>query len=129
MVKHINQKQIYAEVYAVLSVLGGEYIRKIPQNVLNTIAEQRDKDYSVSIDKEQSLGEQNLSEEAIAILAVLKLDYWCETEEEKNTLQDILNLNEEKYLGKPLSINSKKAWINMIKNSQKNKIHNKERDV
>ena len=116
MVKHINQKQIYAEVYAVLSVLGGEYIRKIPQNVLNTIADQRDKDYIVNINDEQPLDEQNLSEEAIALIACLKLDYWCDSDDEKKALQDILDLNEEKYSGKPLSINSKKAWINMIKN-------------
>ena len=116
MEKNINMKQIYAEVYTVLSMLGGDYIGKIPRNVLNIIADQRDKDYIVNINDEQPLDEQNLSEEAIALIACLKLDYWCDSDDEKKALQDILDLNEEKYSGKPLSINSKKAWINMIKN-------------
>lgn len=116
MEKHISQSQIYAEVYAVLSVLGGDYIRKVPTDILNIIAEERDKDYKVNINEGQPLEEQNLSDKSIDMLAALKLDYWCETEEEKKALQDILNLNEEKQSGKPLSIDSKKAWINMLKN-------------
>ena len=83
MEKNINMKQIYAEVYTVLSMLGGDYIGKIPRNVLNIIADQRDKDYIVNINDEQPLDEQNLSEEAIALLASLKLDYWCDSDDEK----------------------------------------------
>ena len=115
MEKHISQKQVYAEVYAVLTALGGDYIRKTPQKVLDTINEQRDKQYQITIDEEKPLEEQNLSKDTIALLAALKLDYWCETEEEKTQLQNLLNLNEEKQSGNPLSAESKKTWIDMLK--------------
>ena len=78
-----NQSQVYSEVYAVLSALGGEYIRKIPQKVLDVIAEKRDKSYERYINEDIPLEEQNLSKEAIAMLASLKLDCWCETQAEK----------------------------------------------
>ena len=115
MEKHISQSQVYAEVFAVLSVLDGEYIRKIPRSVLDVIAEQRDKQYKVQIDETMPLEEQNLSDEAIALVAALKLDYWCETEVEKKFLQSILNLNEERQSGRPLSEVSKKMWIEIQK--------------
>ena len=116
MEERISQSQVYAEVYAVLSALGGEYIRKIPQNVLNVIADQRDKQLEKRIDEEKPLEEQNLSQSAIAMLASLKLDYWCETEQEKQELRSLLRLNDEKQSGAPLSLDSKKAWIAMLKN-------------
>ena len=62
MEERISQSQVYAEVYAVLSALGGEYIRKIPQNVLNVIADQRDKQLEKKINEEIPLEEQNLSQ-------------------------------------------------------------------
>ena len=119
MEKRISQSQVYAEVHAVLSALGGEYLRKTPQNVLNVIAEKRDKQYKINIDENKPLEEQNLSKEAIAMLAALKLDYWCETKEEKKELQDLLKLNEEKQSGKPLSLESKKTQINILKKKLK----------
>ncbi|MBR2299853.1 MAG: hypothetical protein IJ870_04690 [Alphaproteobacteria bacterium] len=119
MEERISQNQVYAEVYAVLTALGGEYIRKLPRSVLNVIAEGRDVQYERKINQDMPLEEQNLSKEAIAMLASLKLDYWCETEEEKKALRGILNLNEEKQSGGPLSKDSKKAWIEMLKNRAK----------
>lgn len=115
MEKHIKQSQVYAEVYAVLSVLGGQYIRKIPQNVLDIIANQRDMLREYKIYEDKPLEEQNLSKEALALLAALKLDYWCESEQEKTKLQNLLRLNEEKHSAQPLSQDSKKAWIDAIK--------------
>lgn len=113
--KHIKQSQVYAEVYAVLSVLGGQYIRKIPQNVLDTIANQRDMSYECKIYEDKPLEEQNLSNEALALLASLKLDYWCETKQEKAALQNLLQLNDEKYSAHPLSQDSRKQRIDVIK--------------
>ena len=119
MVEHINQSRVYAEVYAVLSALSGEYIRKTPHNVLNVIAEKRDRSYEFKIDENKPLEEQNLSKEAIALLTVLKLDYWCENQAEKKELQDLLILNEEEFSGKSLSLNSKKKKIDNLKSKIK----------
>lgn len=85
-----NQKKVYSEVYAVLSTLNDEYIRNTPTDVLNFIADNRDKDYIVNIDENKALDNQNLSEETIAFIAMLKLDYWCHDEGEKEKLVHLL---------------------------------------
>lgn len=118
----INQQTVYAEVYAVLSALGDEYIRKTPNRILDFIADNRDKDIKIKIASDIPLEEQSLSAECLAILAWLKLDYWCGSKEEKDELQALLNLNEEKHGAAPLSAESKTTWIKLLKNKKtKNK--------
>lgn len=92
----MSKNQVYSEVYAVLAALGDECIKKTPKYVLDYIAENRDCDYVVKIDKNLPLEEQNLSRDAIAVIAVLKLDYWCETDEERKELISILEANDQK---------------------------------
>lgn len=118
----INNSQVYAEVYAVLSALGDEYLRQTPKQILNFIAENRDKNLVVKIDPDIPLEKQPLSTECTAMIAMLKLDYWCGSKEEKDELQALLNLNEEKHGTAPLSAESKTTWIKMLKNK---KIKNK----
>lgn len=120
MAEYTKQSRVYAEVYAVLSLAGSEFVSKIPQNILDVIAEKRDKDYQKEIDENVPLEEQNLSREAIAMLAALKIDYCCETEKEKQELLGLLKLNDEKESGQPLSKDSKSTWINILKNKLKN---------
>jgi hypothetical protein len=113
--------QVYAEVYAVLSQLNNEYLRKTPQKILDLIADKRDKTFAVTIDENLPLEAQNLSEAALAFLAMLKLDYWCETPEEKEQLQALLDINEYKKSGRVLSEKNKKSWIEQIKKSATDK--------
>lgn len=91
----MNKKQVYSEVYAVLSALNNEYIQKTPQHILNKINTERDCNYRFHIDEDKTLEEQNLSPEAIAMLAAIKLDYWCESKEEKEGLELILKANDK----------------------------------
>lgn len=111
----MTKNQTYSEVYAVLTALGDKYIQKTPVEFLNFIVDNRDHDYVVKIDENIPLEMQNLSEETTAIIAMLKLDYWCETEQEKADLSAILEMNEQKANGEPLSKASKEAWIKLLK--------------
>ena len=108
----MEQKKVYSEVYAVLCALNDEYLKKIPQHILNKINTERDKNYDFKVDENISLTEQNLSSEAISMLAALKLDYWCESAEEKEELELLLNANDKNI---KLSSNLKKI---LFKNSQ-----------
>jgi hypothetical protein len=109
------KEQIYSEVYAILAALGDEYIRKTPIEFLDFISENRDKDYTVKIGENIPMKKQRLSEETIAIIAMLKLDFWCDNDDEKSELQAILEMNEQKANNQPLSMESKKAWIKLLK--------------
>jgi len=108
----MKQSQVYSEVYAVLCALNDDYLEKTPKDVLEKINKCRDKSYRVHIDEDIPLPEQNLSKEAIAMLAALKLDYWCESKEEKEELELLLKANDKNI---KLSSNLKKI---LFKQSQ-----------
>ena len=60
------------------------------------IKEEKDNNYKPNINPELPLEEQNILPETIDILALLKLNYWC-NEEEKKELLELLNKNEQKF--------------------------------
>ena len=92
----MKQSQIYTQVYAVLSFLNDTYIKRIPRQVLDLIEKNRDRNYLFTVNKNIPLEQQNLSEEAIAMLAYLKLNYWCNTKEEKEQLLSLFEENSKK---------------------------------
>ena len=96
MVK-IETKEVYSEVYEVLNFLGKEYIDKLPFDLFNMLKEKRDKDYTPWYDENLPLAKQNIKKEALAIIALLHLNYWCENEREKEEIKKILKDNEDKY--------------------------------
>ena len=91
-----NINKAFAEVSVILNLLGEDYKNKIPKKFLDYIESQRDNDYKVIIDPEEPLENQYLLEDTINILALLKLDYWCNNEEEKVEFIKRLNDNDKK---------------------------------
>ena len=85
----------YAEVDAILNVLEDEYAKKIPEKVKEFFAEEKIKDYEPMIDVDVPLTEQNLKRETMVLLAILNLNYWCESENEKQEFLNELSQNED----------------------------------
>lgn len=84
-----NESEIaYAEVDAILDLLETETVEKIPLKVREFFKNEKDKNYVPNINVEVSLLEQNLKRETMVLLTILNLNYWCDSEEEK---QEILN--------------------------------------
>lgn len=81
-----NNEIVYAEVDAILSIMDEKYINKIPKKLKVMFEEGKSDDYKPKINTRKSLNEQNLQRETLVILAMLCLNYWCENEEEKETL-------------------------------------------
>lgn len=94
---NIKTKEIYSEVYQVLNLLGNEYIDKLPNRLFNMLKEKRDISYKPQYEKDISLNKQNIKKEALAIIALLHLNYWCENEKEKLELKQIFKNNEDRY--------------------------------
>ncbi len=111
MNEHI--RKAYSEVDAILTLLGSEWIEKIPSKFVTFIKTEKDPDYVANINPDVYLEEQNLLPETISILAMLKLDYWCETEEEKEELLNMLNENEKAYQEE---LSKKYSTENLFKN-------------
>ena len=86
----------YTEVNCLLQYLPQSYLDKLPKKLMELIRDQSDAQYNIYIDTNKSLLEQNFSDKAIALIAVLKYNYWS-TDEEKQQLEKIFYENENTY--------------------------------
>ena len=93
----INSKyaKAYTEVLEVIKYFSEEDYNKIPKNKIEFYKENMDKNYDFTINPDIDLSEQNLSPEANAIIVTLYRDYFA-TEEQKQKIKEILELNEKK---------------------------------
>lgn len=114
----------YAEVDEILNLLEEEYLEKVPQKVRNFFKEERDKDYKPIIDVDIPLTEQNLKRETMVLLAILNVNYWCDSEEEKQEFMNELKKNEEekkieeKYNPENLFKKEKKEYTSSKENKE-----------
>lgn len=90
-------KDAYVEVLGILDLLDEEQKNRIPKKLKEFFENNKNQDYQVNIDSNIPLEEQNLLHETVDILAMLKLNYWCTNEKEKEGLLNLLNENEKKY--------------------------------
>lgn len=91
-----NNEIAYAEVDTILSLMDEKYVNRIPNKLREMFKEGRSTNYKPNIDPKKSLNEQNLQRETLVILATLGLNYWCESEEEKQELIKAYSENEKK---------------------------------
>lgn len=93
----MDTKEIYSEVYGILILLGDRFINKLPKELFNLIKREKLDSYNPQYDLNLPLEEQNIKEESIDMIALFYLNYWCESEDEKKELKQILQENEERY--------------------------------
>ena len=90
-----NSSLAYSEVCTILNMLEDEYKERVPKNVINFFEEERNKEYNPIINVNIPLEKQNLRRKTIVLLAILNLNYWCDSEEEKQEILDSFSKNEE----------------------------------
>ncbi len=90
-------KKAYSEVYEILKMVDKEYFDKIPKKFVEFLEREKDNNYIPNINENIPLEEQKLLNDTINILAMIKLDYWCSSEEEKSELLKLLNENEKTH--------------------------------
>lgn len=91
-----NLEKAFSEVDMILDLIDSEMKNKVSANFIKFIKEEKDNNYKPNINPELPLEEQNILPETIDILALLKLNYWC-NEEEKKELLKVLNKNEQQF--------------------------------
>ena len=79
-----NKKIIFSQVDAFLEMIDENDRNKVPQKLRDLYKENKKPGYNPVYSKEIPLEEQDIKREAIAMIALLHLNYWCETEEEKH---------------------------------------------
>jgi len=83
------------EVDVVLNHLSEEDYKKIPEEILQAIKENKDKEYIWEYDETKELKDQGLSRDTIAFLAYLNTEYLL-NDKQKKLMQEINALKERK---------------------------------
>ena len=117
----LDDMMAYSEIFEILSLMEEEDKEKVPQEVRDFFEEQRMKEYKPKIRTDIPLTEQNLKRETVVLLTILVVNYWCDSEEEKQSFINELEKNEkvkkelqEKYNPDNLFKNRKKTKEDVV---------------
>jgi len=92
-----EQRESYTEVLTILNYMETEYQEKIPKKLIDFFERNSAKDYKFDIDLAIPLKEQKLKAKTLSLLAMLNLNYWCKSDEEKQELIKHYSENEKRY--------------------------------
>lgn len=81
-----ERMEAYVEVIEILKHMDQKYVEKIPQKLKDFFEKNCSKDYVFNLNIDKPLIEQNLKTKTLAILGMLNVNYWCESEELKQKL-------------------------------------------
>ena len=90
-----DYSKAFVEVLEILKYIPEEEYKRIPEDKIKFFKDNMDKEYNFKIDPKIELSKQNISREANAIIVTLFRDYFA-TEKQKEKLENILRVNEEK---------------------------------
>ena len=90
-------RKSYAEVRAVLEVLGDFYKERVPKEVLDLFYSVSE--YNVEFDKNIPVEQIEISKDALTIICILNLKYWETDPQKRKELKEIvLNCQQEVFL-------------------------------
>lgn len=112
----IKYANAYSEVLEILKYLTQEDYEKIPKEKIEVFETNMNKDYAFNYNPDKTLQEQNVSETARTIIAILFRDYWATEEQRKRIIKvqqqernRIESKKQEKYNINELFKNNKKT--------------------
>ena len=95
---NIQTKEMYSEVYGILETLGEKYINKLPKDLYELIKSSKSNSYSPKYDLDTLSQDKSIKRESLSMIALFHLNYWCDTEAEKQELKELFKKNDEKNL-------------------------------
>ena len=90
-------KKAYSELYAILQMLGKEYIDKIPEKIYKTIEKRKDDTYNPVYNDMEEVLEGRVKRKTASILALLDYNYFSTSETDRMYMRYILEEKESKY--------------------------------
>lgn len=90
-------KIAYSEVLEILKYISKDDFNKIPPNMIEMFKTNASEENKFVYNKNKTLQEQNVSETARTIIAILFRDYWA-TEEQREKILNVQNVERQKYV-------------------------------
>lgn len=118
---NIRYANAMAEVLQYLKGIRQEDIDKIPRKFMIFLEENASKDYECQFDYTKPLKELELLDETRGIIGIICLNYWCDTQQQRNKFLNKINENEIKYQEE---LKKKYNPDNIFKNRQQEMMEN-----
>lgn len=115
---NVAQSEAMVEVLEILSQMEKEKVNKIPKKFITFLEDNASKTYKCKLDRSIPLKNQKLKKETKAFLALIYLNYWCKSEDEKNEYIETLKKNEREY---QKELSEKYNIDNLFKKEEKTK--------
>ena len=93
----INDADMYAEAFEMLSYMKKQDVMKIPLEILEFIKAKKNDSYVSRIDKSDIYNRSNVDSRTISLLTGLKIKYFSEPEEKRRIIANCDRLYKEKY--------------------------------
>ena len=91
----INDIHAYTEVSYIISHMNERYIDMLPKQLITFFQNYSDPNYTVKLNPHLPLENQGLQRYALEIIAIMHLKYWCENEERKKELYNLMLNNND----------------------------------
>lgn len=119
-----ERREAYVELLEILKHMDKKYIAKIPKDLIELFEENASKDYQFHINPKIPIEYHVFKKSTINILAMLNINYWCESEKQK---QELLRKYHENDIKKQEELNNKYSIDNLFKKeNKKNSVESKE---
>ena len=116
----------YAEVDYIINHMNIKYKEMVPEKMLAFFNDFKDPNMEIHIDPYVPLQNQGLSRYSLEIIALLHLKYWCENEERKQELYNIMLRNQEKL---DAQMKERFSVDNLFENSSSDNVEESEEKV
>ncbi len=116
----------YAEVDYIINHMNIKYKEMVPEKMLAFFNDFKDPNMEIQIDPYVPLQNQGLSRYSLEIIALLHLKYWCENEERKQELYNIMLRNQEKL---DAQMKERFSVDNLFENSSSDNVEESEEKV
>lgn len=91
MLDNTYDKKAFSEIIEILNHTDKQLVEKLPNNFINFLFENMDKEYEVEIDFFDNNWDDSIREETKALLALIHRDYFSSEEERKSLLLEEQN--------------------------------------
>ena len=98
-------KIAYSEILEILKHISKKEQEKVPSNMIEMFKANASENSNFAYNPKKTLQEQNVSEIAISIIAILYRDYWA-TKEQRQKILNFQNREREKYKAEKYDVNN-----------------------
>lgn len=109
--KSAINKEVYEETFEILAYIDRPLVKRIPLDVLETIAKRRDKDFKTKIDPKDALNMENVDPKTSKFISWLNLNFFTTTDKRTALEKKYIKAQKEKEIKLKNELNREEEYV------------------